>query len=82
MKVAVDASVLVGLINPRDHRRLQAIELHDALIATVAEVLYFDCVVAEAISTVARRLEEQKRHSEVEVVLDRLNVHVPADRKT
>jgi hypothetical protein len=42
MKVAVDASVLVGLINPRDHRRLQAIELHDALIATVAEVLYFD----------------------------------------
>jgi|GEM_PF-4989682 len=26
MKVAVDASVLVGLINPRDHRRLQAME--------------------------------------------------------
>jgi len=53
MKVAVDASVLVGLINPRDHRRLQAMELHDALIAAEAELVYFDCVIAEAISTVA-----------------------------
>jgi predicted nucleic acid-binding protein len=49
MKVAIDSSVLVGLINPLDHRRLQAMELQDALVAAGAELFYFDCVVAEAL---------------------------------
>jgi len=82
MKVAVDASVLVGLINPRDHRRLQAMELHDALIAAEAELVYFDCVIAEAISTVARRLEEKNRRAEVEAALNDLNARIPADAVT
>jgi predicted nucleic acid-binding protein len=82
MRVAVDASVLVGLINPLDHRRLQAMKLRDALIAAEAELVYFDCVVAEAISTVARRLEEKTRHAEIKVVLDRLNAQIPTDSLT
>jgi hypothetical protein len=32
MKVAVDASVLVGLINPRDLWRSQALVIHRALL--------------------------------------------------
>ena len=79
MKVAVDSSVLVGLINPLDHRRLQAMGLHDALIAAGVELIYFDCVVAEAVSVVVRRLEEKKRSEEVKAMLDSLNLQVPED---
>jgi len=79
MKVAVDTSVLVGLINPRDHRRSEAMVLHDSLIAASVELVYFDCVAAEAISVVARRLEEKRRSKEVKATLDNLERQVPED---
>jgi hypothetical protein len=47
VKVAIDSSVLVGLINPRDHRRAEALALRNALQAAQAEAVYFDCVAAE-----------------------------------
>lgn len=76
-KVVVDASVLVGLINPLDHRRIQAIGLRAVLLATGVELIYFDCVAAEAVSAVVRRLEEKGRSEEVKAMLDRLREHVP-----
>lgn len=82
MKVAVDSSVLVGLINPRDLWRDQAIALRDALLASHAELLYFDCVAAEAISAAARRLHEKGLMAEVETLLDRLDAQVPAETIT
>ncbi len=72
MKVVVDTSVLVDIINPRDHCHNQAMALHDSLIAGSIEVIYFDCVAAEAISVLARRLEEQNRREEIKTMLDRL----------
>lgn len=79
MKVAVDSSVLVGLIDPRDLWRDQALILRDTLLATDAELFYFDCVVTESISAIARRLHEKGRMAEVEALLDRLNDQVPDD---
>ncbi len=82
MRVAVDSSVLVGLINPRDLWRGRALALRDALLATGADLLYFDCVVTESISAAARRLHEKGRLAEVEALLDRLNTQVPDDTIT
>jgi predicted nucleic acid-binding protein len=82
VKVAIDSSVLVGLINPRDHRRAEALALRNALQAAQAEAVYFDCVAAEAISTVARRLHEKGRLAEVEAWLGLLSVQVPAETIT
>ena len=82
MRVAVDSSVLVGLINPRDLWRGRALALRDALLATGADLLYFDCVVTESISAAARRLHEKGRLAEVEALLDRLNDQVPGDTIT
>jgi predicted nucleic acid-binding protein len=76
MQVAVDSSVLVGLINPRDLWRDQSLALRHALLDAGHELLYFDCVVAEAVSTAARRLYEKKRTSEIEALLDRLNAQI------
>jgi predicted nucleic acid-binding protein len=76
MQVAVDSSVLVGLINPTDLWRQQAVALRQALLETGRELLYFDCVVAEAISAAARRLHEKGRAGEVEALLNRLEAEV------
>jgi len=79
MKIVVDSSVLVGLINPRDHRHTQAMKLRDALVAAGVELVFFDCVVAEAISAVVRRLEEKNRSGEVKTMIDRLAGQVSQD---
>jgi predicted nucleic acid-binding protein len=79
-KIAADSSLLVGLINPRDLWRNQAIALHQALDAAEMELIY--CVVTEAISAAVRRLHEKKRFSEVEALFNRLNLHVPPETIT
>ncbi len=82
MKIAVDSSVLVGLINPRDLWRNRALTLRNTLLASGAELFYFDCVVSEAISAAARRLHEKKRSSEIKPLLGRLDAQVPDDTIT
>jgi predicted nucleic acid-binding protein len=77
LRVAVDSSVLVGLINPRDLWRDRALALRDALLTAGAELLYFDCVVTESISAAVRRLHEKGRSAEVEPLLRRLNSQIP-----
>jgi len=80
MQVVIDSSVLVGLINPRDLWRKQSLVLRQALLDAGNELLYFDCVVAEAVSAAARRLHEKGRASEVKVLMDRLDAQAtPAD---
>ena len=82
VKVAIDASVLVGLINPRDLWHDQALALRNALLTSGLELLYFDCVAAEAVSAAARRLHEKGLSAEVEALLDQLSDQVPGDTLT
>ncbi len=82
MRVAVDSSVLVALINPRDLWRQNAVALRTALLAREAELVYFDCVAAEAISAATRRLHEKSRLADVDRLLDRLSDQVPAEAIT
>ena len=80
MRVVIDSSVLVGLINTRDLWREQSLVLRQALLDAGNELLYFDCVVAEAVSAAARRLHEKGRAFEVKVLMDRLDAQAaPAD---
>lgn len=82
MKIAVDTTVLVGLINPRDLWHSQAMALRDSLLAADAELLYFDCVAAEAVSTATRRLHEKKLAVGVADLINRLKVQVPTETIT
>ena len=82
MRVVIDSSVLVGLINPRDLWHDQALALRNAVLTTGAELLYFDCVVAESISAAARRLQEKGRSTEVTALFSRLDAQVPRDTIT
>jgi predicted nucleic acid-binding protein len=76
VKVAIDASVLVALIDPQDLWRERAFGLYEALLAADTIPFYFDCVVAEAISAASRRLHEKGRAGEVPFLIDRLNRRV------
>ncbi|MBO9370878.1 MAG: hypothetical protein J7575_07325 [Chloroflexi bacterium] len=82
--IAVDSSVLVALINPRDLWRDQALALESALLATGGELFYFDCdcAVAEAVRAAIRRLHEKNLVAEVSVLLDRLSHRVPQEMIT
>ena len=82
MQTLVDTSVLVGLINPRDTWHGAAVLLHDALQRAGVELLYADCVVAEAISAAARRLHEKGHTTEVAALLDRAVRQAPLETIT
>ena len=58
IRIGIDTSVLIGLLDPRDVWHEPAMALKQALIAHEADIAVFDCVLAEAISTMARRIHE------------------------
>ncbi|MBI4594992.1 MAG: PIN domain-containing protein [Candidatus Tectomicrobia bacterium] len=63
-RVALDTSVLVGLVDSRDIWHPVSVTLRDALKGVQAQIVYFDCVIGEAINVLARRAKERKRSSE------------------
>jgi len=82
MDVAIDSSVLVGLLVPNDLWHAQAVALWEAIKAAGHIGLFLDCVAAESISAATRRLHEKGRLAEVASLLDRLKVQVPGDTIT
>jgi predicted nucleic acid-binding protein len=57
-EVGIDTSVLIGLRDPRDVWHNGATALKEALQAHQANVAVFDCVLAQAIGTMARRIHD------------------------
>jgi len=65
IRIGIDTSVLIGLLDPKDVWHKPAVALKQALKAHSADVAVFDCVLAEAISTMARRIHEQRRTADL-----------------
>jgi predicted nucleic acid-binding protein len=82
MLVAIDTSVLIGVLDARDVWHAAALRLHDTLLAERLPLVYFDCVLAEASSTLARRLREQRRAQELPGLLERLRAEFPPEQLT
>ena len=68
-EVGIDTSVLIGLLDPKDVWHEAATALKEALQAHQANIAVFDCVLAEAISTMARRIHEQRREADLDHLL-------------
>lgn len=81
-RIAIDTSVLVGLLNPRDIWHDQARQLYNALRNTNVKPTYFDCVATEAISVVVRRLHEKGHDAEVIDLLNQLDRRIPKNTLT
>lgn len=68
-QIGIDTSVLIGLLDPKDIWHDSATELQQAFKAHDVSVAVFDCVLAEAISTMARRIHEQRRSADLDQLL-------------
>ena len=75
--VAIDANVLVGVLDERDKWHGTAVAIRDALNEADAELVYFDCVLNETISVLARRTREQGRPEQFDALLDQLARLIP-----
>jgi predicted nucleic acid-binding protein len=64
-QIGIDTSVLIGLLDPKDVWHGPATALKQAFKGHNVHVAVFDCVLAEAISTMARRIHEQRRSADV-----------------
>jgi predicted nucleic acid-binding protein len=74
---AVDANVLVGLLDDHDKWHAASVALRDALNEAGVELVYFDCVINETVSVLARRTYEQGRPEQLDELLDKLDSHIP-----
>jgi predicted nucleic acid-binding protein len=79
IRIGIDTSVLIGLLDPKDVWHEPAIALKQALKAHSADVAVFDCVLAEAISTIARRIHEQRRTADLDRLVARLLTDYPTE---
>jgi predicted nucleic acid-binding protein len=80
--VAIDTSVLIGLIDARDVWHRAALQLEAALRAARLAPVHFECTVTEALSTLARRLREQRRVQELPALFDRIEATLPREQLT
>ncbi len=76
-EAAIDANVLVALIDRRDKWHYQAVALRDALVDQHARLVWFDCVLNETVGVIGRRAEEQKRSDQFGELLDDLSRRIP-----
>lgn len=74
----IDANVLVGLFDTQDKWHDVAIALRDELNKAKVDLVYFDCVINETISVLARRTYEQKRPEQLDALLEQLESLIPA----
>jgi len=82
-EIAIDSSLLVGLIYPDDNWHSRSITLWNAIKTSRHLSVFFDCVAAEATSAAIRRLHEKKRPSfEIENLFNQLNTYVSPDSIT
>jgi predicted nucleic acid-binding protein len=79
---AIDTNVLVALVDRRDHWHAGAHALREALQRVATNVVYFDSVINEAVSVLARRAQEQGRSSQFLDLLDILTHQVPPEAIT
>jgi predicted nucleic acid-binding protein len=80
--VAIDTSVLIGLVDARDVWHRAALQLQTALHTAQLVPVHFDCTVAEALSTLARRLREQRRMQELPGLFVRIETTLPPTQLT
>jgi len=79
IRIGIDTSVLIGLLDPKDVWHKPATALKQALKAHGADVAVFDCVLAEAISTMARRIHEQRRTADLDQLVARILTDYPTE---
>ncbi len=75
--IALDASFVLGLLDEKDLWNSRAMRLYEILVARDFHIVVFDCVMAESISILARRIHEKRRDLDLKSLLDRTKAKFP-----
>jgi predicted nucleic acid-binding protein len=78
----IDTNVLVAISDSQDKWHKKALILLDMLKIQGVRIIYFDCVLSETVSVMARRAEEQKRSNQFPALLDNLLQNIPLENIT
>jgi predicted nucleic acid-binding protein len=81
-QVVLDTSVLVALVDRRDKWHTRAESLRETFRGKSTELIYFDPVINETFSVLARRAQEQGRSHEFSGLLESLTRLVPKEAIT
>ena len=73
----VELQITLPVVDARDVWHSAALQLQAALRAAQLAPVHFECTVAEALSTLARRLREQRRVQELPGLFDRIAATLP-----
>jgi predicted nucleic acid-binding protein len=79
VEIAIDSSVLVGLLVTNDIWYARATELWTAIERDGHTGVVFDCVVAETVSVAVRRLREKGYVTDIPAFLSRLSTEIPRE---
>lgn len=82
IQIAIDASVIVGLLDTQDKWHIAATVLLESIDPDAFQPIYFDCCVTEAVSAVARRFHEKQRSAEFSRLIDELPTRISASMLT
>jgi predicted nucleic acid-binding protein len=80
--IAIDSSLLAGLLVPNDIWHARASELWTGIERAGHTGVVFDCVVAETVSVAVRRLREKDRVADIPALLSRLGTEIPHEALT
>src|SRR5262245_20385722 len=78
-QVVIDTNVLVALVDAHDALHTRAQAFCNALAAQEGLLVYYDVVINEAISVLARHAQEQRRPHQFTDLLDSLLHQVPTE---
>jgi predicted nucleic acid-binding protein len=75
--IVIDSNILVGVLDTNDSLHVRATEL-DASVPISVQRIYFDIVVNESLSVLARRFEEKKREDSFPGLVQRVKTKLPS----
>jgi predicted nucleic acid-binding protein len=77
IRIGIDTSLIVGLLDKKDIWHGKATELYNFLKQQKAQIIIFDCVLAETISTLCRRIHEKRRDNDLSNLIDKFLENFP-----
>jgi predicted nucleic acid-binding protein len=75
--IGLDASFVIGLLDEKDIWHVPASQVYADMLARSAQIMAFDCVLAESVSTLARRVHEKRRTTDLKLLFERVRAKFP-----
>ncbi|HKZ86345.1 MAG TPA: type II toxin-antitoxin system VapC family toxin [Anaerolineae bacterium] len=75
--IGLDTTFIAGTLDVEDMWHARTLELQVALEAHGFEPVIFDCVLAEVVSILARRVHEKRRAAQLATLLAQLKIQFP-----